>query len=122
MVRKRNILAQDIGKGSISIFALERRRAVQHFVDENTKSPPVNCARVAAALDDLGGNVLLSADERIGTEICDTGTRINSGQRVRSGTIFADNHGRLATGARLLRQIKVRKHNVPRLMQKDVCQ
>lgn len=63
MVWEGNVLAQDVGKGGISVLALERRGSVEHFIDENAQRPPIHCTGVATALDHLGGNVLLGADK-----------------------------------------------------------
>lgn len=63
MVREWNILAQNVGKSSVSILSLEWRRAVKHFVDQNAQRPPVNSARVPGTLNDLGSNVFFRANK-----------------------------------------------------------
>jgi hypothetical protein len=48
-----------------------------HLVHQDTQSPPVDSARVTIALNDLWGDVLLGADERVGSEIGNTRPRVH---------------------------------------------
>lgn len=43
----------------------ERRLSHQHFVQNNADTPPVAKCRVATALEDLRGNIVRGADERV---------------------------------------------------------
>ena len=57
------IVPKDIGKSSIPVLAFEWSSPEKHLIYQNTQSPPVNGARVAAAFDDFGGDVLLGSDK-----------------------------------------------------------
>lgn len=69
MLRKLNLIPQNVRKSSIAILSLKRRRPVQHLKDQDAQSPPVNGAGVATALDNLGGNVLFRTNKRVRSEI-----------------------------------------------------
>ena len=94
MFGKRHLISQDVCKGGIAIFALERRGPEQHLIYQYSKRPPVHCRRVAAPLDDFRGNILLSPHKRIGSEIRDTRFRIDCGKRIGGSAIAPKNHGR----------------------------
>ena len=79
MLRERYVVAQDVRKCSISVFAFERRRTKEHLVDQYAQGPPIDGAGVAAAFDYLRGNVLFGADERVCSEIRNTGLGIDCG-------------------------------------------
>lgn len=107
MVREGDVLPKDVRKGRIPVLALERGGSVQHLVDENAQSPPVDSAGVAASLDHLRRDVLLSADKRVGPEVGDAGLGIDRGQRRGARSILANNHCWLAARIGLFRQVKV---------------
>jgi hypothetical protein len=120
MIGEGDILPQNVCKCSIPVLALERGRAVQHFVNQDAECPPIHSARVAAALDDLGRDVFLGADERIGAEVGDARARVDGRQRVGAGAVLADDHGRLTTRSGLFGQVKVGEHDVAGLVEEDV--
>ena len=101
MVRERNVFAQDVGKGGVAVLALERRGPVQHLVHQDAQGPPVDGARVPAALDHLGRDVLLGADKRVGAEVGNARLGVDGWQRRRAGPVLANDHGRLAARVRL---------------------
>ena len=71
------VVSQDVGKGCVSVLALEWGGAVQHLVDEDAEGPPIDGTGVAASFDNFWGYVLFSPDERVGTEIRYAGFRID---------------------------------------------
>ena len=73
---------------------------------------------MTAALDDLGRDVLLRPDERVGAEVGDAYLRID--ERGTVGRHVLDPR-RCATGFGLLRKVKVGKHDVAGLMEENVC-
>lgn len=80
MFRERNIIPQDVGEGGVAVFAFERRRAVKHFIHQDTKRPPIDSTCVPASLDDLWGNILFGPDEGVGSEVGNAGFCIDHGE------------------------------------------
>ena len=74
---ERYLVPENVCKSRVAILALERRGSVQHFVDQDSKGPPIDCTCVSTALDNLWRNVLFGTNERIGSEIVDTGFGVN---------------------------------------------
>lgn len=72
MVWEGNIFPQDVGKRSVAVLSLKWRCTVKHFVNQDAQRPPIDSARVAAALDNLWRNVFFRADKRVGSEVGDT--------------------------------------------------
>lgn len=120
MVGEGDVLAQDVGKRRVTVLALKRRRAIQHLVDQDAQRPPVDGARVPAALNHLGRDVLLRPDERVGAEVGDARLCVDGRQRVRAGPVLADDHGRFAARVRLFGEVEVGKHDVAGLVEQDV--
>lgn len=69
MIGERDIFSKDIRKCGVAVFALERGCPVQHLVDQNAQGPPIDCTRMSASLDHLGGNIFFGAHERVGSEV-----------------------------------------------------
>lgn len=67
-----DLVPQDVRKSRVPVFALEWCCAVQHLVDENAQSPPVDCTSMPTALDYLWRNVFLCSNKRVCPEICYT--------------------------------------------------
>ena len=51
------VVAEDISECGVSVLALERCGSKEHFVDKDPQGPPVNCAGVAATLNNFWSNV-----------------------------------------------------------------
>ena len=114
-------VTEDIGEGGISVLALERRGAEEHLVDQYAQCPPIDGAGVTIAPDHLGCDIFFGADKGIGSEICYTRFGVNERIRVRIGAVTAaEDHGRSTARVRLLRQIKIRQHDMTRLMEEDI--
>ena len=79
--RERNLILEDIGKSAISVLALERSGSVKHLIDQDAKRPPINGTSVTATLNNLGSNVLLRPDKRIGSEAAYAILGVDCGER-----------------------------------------
>lgn len=98
-LREAHLVPQDAGEGCVSVLALEGSGAVQHLIDKDTQSPPINCASVTAALDDLGCDILLGSNKRIRSEISNARLGINGWQGSGGvATTSARNHSRGTSG------------------------
>ena len=65
-VRKYNsCCSNEISKCEV-VFVHERRTACCHFVDQDAKSPPINCEPMAALVKNFGCNVLSCSAEGVG--------------------------------------------------------
>lgn len=69
MLRERHVITEDIGERLVSVLAFERCGAKEHFVDQYTERPPVHCACVTTAFDDLWCYVLFCSDKGIRPEV-----------------------------------------------------
>lgn len=67
-----NFITQDIGKRGIPVLAFERSGAVQHFIYQNAKSPPVHRACMSTAFDDFRCNILFGTHEGVRSEVRNT--------------------------------------------------
>ena len=83
--RERHLVSQDIRESGVPVLAFEWCGAEQHLVDQDTESPPVDCAGVPATLDHFWRDVFFSTDEGVCSEICDTALGIDRGHVVRRG-------------------------------------
>lgn len=81
MFWKLHLFSQNIRKRRRAVLALKRCRSVEHLINQNPQRPPIHSAGVSAALNHLWGNVLFSADERVGSKIGDARLRVDRGQR-----------------------------------------
>ena len=77
---KGHVVAKNVGESGVAVLALERGGAEEHFIDEDAKRPPVDGARVAAALDDFGRDVFFGTDKGVGAEVGDAGFGVNGGE------------------------------------------
>lgn len=66
------IVTEDVRERGVAVLALEGCGTVQHFVDQDTKGPPVYCTSVTASLDNFRRYVLFSSYERICPEVRNT--------------------------------------------------
>ena len=80
MVRKLRIIAKNVGERCIAVLALERGGAVEHFINQYAQSPPIDCARMATALDHFWRDVLFCAHKGVCPKIRDARFRVNGGQ------------------------------------------
>lgn len=108
MLREQGIVTQNVSKCSISVFAFEGGSAIKHLIDKDSQGPPVDGAGMATSFNNFWSNILFGTDKRIRAEVGDAGFCIYGREGRGRGTIPADNHGRGATGIRLLGEIKVR--------------
>lgn len=60
-------LEQHLSKRLLAIRPLERRRSVEHLVGQNSEGPPVDGEVVPLGAEDLRRDVLLGADEGVGS-------------------------------------------------------
>ena len=58
-----NFFTENVGKRRVTVLAFERRRTVQHFVDQNAQSPPVDSTGMPTALYNFRSDVLFGADK-----------------------------------------------------------
>lgn len=80
MIGEWDIFPKDIRKRGVAVFAFEGGCSVQHLIDQNSQSPPINRTSVPASLDHLGSNILLGSHEGIGSEIGDARLGVDGGQ------------------------------------------
>lgn len=118
-VRKRDFVSKDIGKSRVPRRAFERCATIQHLIHQDSKRPPIDCARVTTSFDHFRRDVLFCANERIGPEVAEAHSRVNERDAV--GRHKLDTRWCTAVLFRLLGQIKVGQSNVTRLMQQDIC-
>lgn len=97
MLGEWDLLAQNVGKSRITIFAFERSGAVKHFVNENAQSPPIHCTGMPTSLDDLRCDVLFGSNKRVGPEVGNARFRVYRRKGGRAGAIFAHDHRGLAS-------------------------
>lgn len=123
-----HLVPEDVGERGVPVLALERRRAEKHLVDQNAQCPPIDRTRVTATLNHFRRDVLFCSYKRVRAEVGDTRLGVDCGQvvvvRIRRnatrGSGGCVHHRGCSAGIGLLRQVKVRKHDVAGLMEKDV--
>lgn len=120
MLRELDLIAKNISESCIAVLALEWRGSVKHLVDQDTQRPPVDRASMTTAFDHLRSDVLFRAHERVGPKIGDAGFGIDGGERGGRVPASCRDHCRGTARPRLLGKVKVRQHDMARLVQKDV--
>jgi hypothetical protein len=119
--REGYLVPQNIGKRRVPVLALERRSAVQHFVNQDTERPPIDRTSVSATLDYFWRDVLLRSYERVCPEVVDTRLGVDCREVVGRGSVSAaQNHCWATAGIRLLGKIKVGQHDMARLMEQNI--
>lgn len=107
MLWERYFIAENIRECLIPAFAFEGCGAEEHFIDQYTERPPIDCTSMTATFNNFWCNIFFRTDERISSEVRYAGFGVDCGQGVRSGTVAANNHLWGTVRARLFRKIKV---------------
>ena len=76
---------------------------------------------MSATLDDFGRDVLLCAHKRVCPEAPYAVLGVDGRERGIGGAAAAKNDGRSPAWVGLLAEVKVRKHDMARLMKEDIC-
>ena len=109
-VREGDLISQDICESCVSVLTFERRRAIKHLVDQDTQCPPIDCASVTTAFDDLGCDIFFCSHERVGAEVVDARLGVDGGHIggvVRDTVTAGHDHGRDTARVGLLGEVKV---------------